>query len=164
MMDRITASQINWNAVAFRLTKFRELLGFDRQKFADKLGVDVNKITSYESGRKRKTFGTILKICERCRLSPRWVLIGTGHPFRKPEEPPVVDPLKIDKGAGVRRSSVRKDAEEGVMEKEMLDFVLAVDEFKRKNGKPFPSTSDIFQVVRYLGYRKTVNKLDHIDQ
>ena len=35
-------------------------------------------------------------------------------------------------------------------------FLMAIDTFKRVNGKGFPSWSDVLEVVRKLGYRKTM--------
>lgn len=37
---------------------------------------------------------------------------------------------------------------------EVLEFVTAIDEFKRKNQKPFPSWSEVLGVLRSLGWRR----------
>lgn len=37
---------------------------------------------------------------------------------------------------------------------EVLEFIAAIDEFKRSNGRPFPSWSEVLLVVRQLGYRR----------
>lgn len=50
------------------------------------------------------------------------------------------------------------------MSDELLDFVLAVDEYKRVNSKPFPSWSEVFEIIRYLGYRKVADRGVHIDK
>ena len=49
------------------------------------------------------------------------------------------------------------------MSNELLEFVLAIDEYKRVNKRPFPSWSEVFEVIRYLGYRQVAPKGDHID-
>ena len=36
-------------------------------------------------------------------------------------------------------------------------FLKAIDSFKRANGVSFPSWTDVLEVVRRLGYRKTMN-------
>ena len=59
------------------------------------------------------------------------------------------------RGPGRRRSDFTKSAEEGEMTKEQFLFLLAIDEFKRANQKTFPSWTDVLEVVRLLGYRKT---------
>jgi hypothetical protein len=35
-------------------------------------------------------------------------------------------------------------------------FVMAIDAFKRVNNKTFPSWTDVLEVIRKLGYRKTM--------
>ncbi len=38
---------------------------------------------------------------------------------------------------------------------EQFLFIIAIDEFKKGNGKTFPSWTDVLEVIRLLGYRKT---------
>jgi hypothetical protein len=40
------------------------------------------------------------------------------------------------------------------MSAEVIEFITAVDEYKRKRGRPFPSWSEILEIVKQLGYRK----------
>jgi len=40
------------------------------------------------------------------------------------------------------------------MNEEQLDFLKAVDEYKRVNDRPFPTLTEILDLVLYLGYRK----------
>ena len=35
-----------------------------------------------------------------------------------------------------------------------LEFIAALDRFKKANGRPFPTWSEVLQVLRSLGYRK----------
>lgn len=58
------------------------------------------------------------------------------------------------RGPGRRRTDYRRDAEEGHMNEEQLEFIKAVDEYKRANGVPFPTWTEILDLVLYLGYRK----------
>ena len=41
------------------------------------------------------------------------------------------------------------------MTAEQYLFLRAIDAFKRANGKSFPSWTDVLEVIRRLGYRKT---------
>lgn len=50
------------------------------------------------------------------------------------------------------------------MSGELLEFVLAIDEYKRVNNRPFPSWSEVFEVIRYLGYRKVAEMGEHINE
>ena len=68
------------------------------------------------------------------------------------------------RGPGRRRSDTRRQAEEGEMSDELLEFVLAIDDYKRVNKRPFPSWSEVFEVIRFLGYRKVAACGEHIDR
>lgn len=41
------------------------------------------------------------------------------------------------------------------MTPEQFQFLMAIDEFKRVNHKTFPTWTDVLEVIRLLGYRKT---------
>ena len=58
------------------------------------------------------------------------------------------------RGPGRRRSDERKSAEEGEMSDEQFEFVMAIDEYKRKNTRPFPTWTEVLEVIKALGYRK----------
>ena len=66
----------------------------------------------------------------------------------------------LKRGPGRRRSDIRKAAEEGHMSDEQFDFLLAIDEYKRKNSKPFPTWTEVFDVIQALGYRKVAEPQD----
>ena len=64
--------------------------------------------------------------------------------------------LERRRGPGRRLTDFVKSAEEGEMSREQYTFLLAIDVFKRVNHKTFPSWTDVLEVVRKLGYRKTM--------
>jgi hypothetical protein len=64
--------------------------------------------------------------------------------------------LERRRGPGRRRTDFMRSAEEGEMTQEQFLFVMAIDVFKRVNGKSFPSWTDVLEVIRKLGYRKTM--------
>ena len=102
-------------------------------------------------------------ICQKINLSLRWLLSGEGFPFRSITDSNPIDPMKINKGAGIRLSKMRHDAEEGIMDDDLTEFIMALDEFKKKNKKTFLSSSDIYQITLFLGYRKVADKAAHIE-
>ena len=67
------------------------------------------------------------------------------------------------RGPGRRRGEIRRAAEEGEISGELLEFVMAIDEYKRINKRPFPSFSEVFEIVKYLGYRKVAERAQHIN-
>ena len=46
---------------------------------------------------------------------------------------------------------------------DLLDFVMAIDEYKRINERPFPSWTEVFEIMQYLGYRKVAERAEHIN-
>ncbi len=64
--------------------------------------------------------------------------------------------LERRRGPGRRRTDFAKAAEEGEMSKEQFLFVTAIDTYKRVNQKPFPTWTEILEIIRKLGYRKTM--------
>ena len=59
------------------------------------------------------------------------------------------------RGPGRRRTDFTKAAEEGEMSEEQFQFLLAIDTFKKTNSKTFPTWTDVLEIARLLGYRKT---------
>lgn len=64
--------------------------------------------------------------------------------------------LERRRGAGRRLSDFSKSAEEGEMTTEQYLFLMAIDAFKKSNNKTYPSWTDVLEVIRLLGYRKTM--------
>lgn len=62
--------------------------------------------------------------------------------------------LNRRRGPGRRRTDDRKSAEEGQMSAEQFDFLMAIDQYKRENARPFPSWTEILELIKALGYRK----------
>jgi len=58
------------------------------------------------------------------------------------------------RGPGRRLTDDRKAAEEGHMSDEQFEFLMAIDEYKRKNTRPFPTWTEVLEVIKALGYRK----------
>lgn len=63
--------------------------------------------------------------------------------------------LERRRGPGIRRLEHLKSAEEGEMNQEQFLFLMAIDAFKLANGKTFPTWTDVLEIIRKLGYRKT---------
>ena len=42
------------------------------------------------------------------------------------------------------------------MTQEQFLFLMAIDAFKKANNRPYPTWSDVLEVIRLLGYRKTM--------
>jgi len=58
------------------------------------------------------------------------------------------------RGPGKRLTDERKAAEEGQMSDEQFEFLMAIDEYKRKNARPYPTWTEVLEVIKAIGYRK----------
>lgn len=63
--------------------------------------------------------------------------------------------LERRRGPGKRRTEFAKAAEEGEMTGEQFLFIKAIDAYKRANDRPYPTWTEVLEVIRKLGYRKT---------
>ncbi len=64
------------------------------------------------------------------------------------------------RGPGRRRSEDRRSAEEGEMTEEQFAFLQAINEYKEVNKRPFPSWTEVLDVMHALGYRKVAEAGD----
>lgn len=80
----------------------------------------------------------------------------TGLTRREPVGGSTPTNLERRRGPGRRRTDFLRAAEEGEMTQEQFIFVMAIDIFKRVNGKTFPTWTDVLEIIRKLGYRKTM--------
>ena len=63
--------------------------------------------------------------------------------------------LERRRGPGHRRTEFVKSADEGELNPEQFLFVMAIDAYKRSNQRPFPTWTEVLEVIKAMGYRKT---------
>jgi hypothetical protein len=71
--------------------------------------------------------------------------------------------LERRRGPGRRRTDFAKAAEEGEMTHEQFLFLKAIDAYKRLNDRPYPTWTEVLEVIRKLGYRKTCTMQLNLD-
>jgi hypothetical protein len=79
----------------------------------------------------------------------------TRGPDRRKNDAGSPTGLERRRGPGRRLSDFIKAAEEGEMTQEQFVFLMAIETFKKANNKAYPSWTDVLEVIRLLGYRKT---------
>ena len=62
--------------------------------------------------------------------------------------------LERRRGPGRRRSDDRREAEEGEMNVEQFEFIMAIETYKKVNKRLYPTWTEILEIVRQLGYVK----------
>jgi hypothetical protein len=40
------------------------------------------------------------------------------------------------------------------MSDEQFEFLMAIDQYKRQNARPFPTWTEVLEVIKAIGYRK----------
>ena len=46
------------------------------------------------------------------------------------------------------------------MTDEQFEFIMAIDKYKRVNNRPFPTWTEVLDVIHALGYRKVAEPKD----
>jgi hypothetical protein len=71
-----------------------------------------------------------------------------------PAKPKPVAPPRFDADAEPDDEKVRSNPLGLDVDAEVLEFIEALDRFKKDHGRPFPSWSEVLHVLRGLGYRR----------
>jgi hypothetical protein len=58
------------------------------------------------------------------------------------------------RGPGRRRTDERRAAEEGEMTEAQFEFLMTVNEYKKVNDRPFPTWTEVLDIIEAMGYRK----------
>ncbi len=66
------------------------------------------------------------------------------------EERRDVDRRKVERRRMIDPTTCERDYSE-----DEVEFMRAMDDYKRRSGRQFPTWSEVLEVVRDLGYRKT---------
>lgn len=76
---------------------------------------------------------------------------------RKKDIPVAVDRRKSARRSGDRRRQVDPTTCERDYTDDEIEFMKAMDDYKREFGRPFPTWSEVLEVIRSLGYRKVAD-------
>lgn len=152
-------NEINWPGVAERLIFLRKQKEWNIDDVADQLEISSMTYSHYEQPgnfpKARRSVNILLNIIKLFDVNIKWIVTGDGKPNDKNTDEWMPPTIVVEKGAGIKQSDFRKDAEEGYYADEAMEFVLAVDNYKRTNKVMFPSLTQIYEIVIALGYRKT---------
>src|SRR5262245_8945387 len=79
---------------------------------------------------------------------------------RKRNIPVAIDRRKVKdrRQQGERRRQVDPTTCERDYNEDEIEFMKAMDQYKRDNRRPFPTWSEVLEVLRALGYRKVAER------
>lgn len=145
--------KIEYEGLGERLKAYRLIKGMTPDELAENTGLKRGTIARIESGHQYSSMNQYWAIVKAEQLSVPWFFYGEG---KYDDECPEFMPETIirHRGAGIRRGDDRVDAESGQFTGDPFEFVLAVEAFKRLNNKPFPTWTEIYELIISLGYRK----------
>jgi hypothetical protein len=83
-----------------------------------------------------------------------------GQDRRKRSQPVALERRsgKDRRHQGERRRQIDPTTCERDYTDEEIDFMKAMDQYKRDNRRPFPTWSEVLEVLRSLGYRKVAER------
>jgi hypothetical protein len=87
----------------------------------------------------------------------------TGPQRRSGQERREDTGLERRRGPGRRRSDERRSAEEGEMNIEQFEFVMAIETYKKVNRRLYPTWTEILEIINQLGYRKVEHREIQLD-
>jgi hypothetical protein len=83
------------------------------------------------------------------------------HNDRRKRTIPVAYERRSGKDRRLEKGERRRQVDPTTCEKDYSDeeivFMKAMDQYKRANRRPFPTWSEVLEVLRALGYRKTAD-------
>jgi hypothetical protein len=71
--------------------------------------------------------------------------------------------LERRRGPGRRLSDDRRAAEEGEMNPEQFEFIMAIETYKKVNKRLYPTWTEVLEVIHQLGYRKVLARNIRMD-
>jgi hypothetical protein len=64
-----------------------------------------------------------------------------------------------DQGRGERRRKIDPTTCERDYNNDQIEFMMAMDQYKRENRRPFPIWSEVLEVLLAIGYRKVADPM-----
>lgn len=88
----------------------------------------------------------------RTSAAPFDLVVTDGCPQRTPS--PTAMSTKNSTKSPAKAAKPKSPQKPDQMDPEVLEFVQAIDDYKRANGRPFPSWSEVLEIVKALGYER----------
>ena len=83
---------LNYRIMGFRIAQRRQSLGLKQAQLAKTVGISAKYISDIETGKRRPSLETLVKICEALRITPDYVILGA---MVKEEDLNILDSLKL---------------------------------------------------------------------
>lgn len=132
-----------------RIRKLRRILDLTQEKFAERIGIKRNTVSTYESGRNEPVDSVVALICREFHVNEEWLRNGTGEMFAQDSEDEMqaltekyslsaADRILIEKFV-----SLKADTRNAILEF-MTDVVASIQE-SEEDFSDVPLTSKEFE-------------------
>jgi len=89
------------------------------------------------------------------RKRPAKAVSKAGKSVKTPGKATAGKASKARKPSGKQPGGAQRSTPLGLeVDTEVLEFIEALEQFKKRNNRPFPSWSEVLHVLRELGYRR----------
>ena len=147
-------SSINWPAVAVRLRGFRYINAYSVAEIANLCELNNSVIWGLETGIPAKSTSHLKVVINAMKINSQWLLEGIGKYYEDTPVEYLPETLVHTRGAGINKPKTRAQAESGELSDDQFEFLLAIDAYKAKNKRTFPSWTEVLEVFLCLGYKK----------
>ena len=95
---------------------------------------------------------TEAKTTRAVKLVPEMESVQTAPEMTIEERREIIDRRRQDRRRQIDPTTCERDYSDNEVE-----FMKAMDDYKRKSGRPFPTWSEVLEVMMSLGYRKVAD-------
>lgn len=96
---------------------------------------------------------------ENVLVTDRRSMLKSATADRRREDQPEVVASKGDRRKVERRRQIDPTTCERDYSGDEIEFMKAMDDYKRRSGRQFPTWSEVLEVLRDLGYRKVAEPM-----
>jgi transcriptional regulator with XRE-family HTH domain len=156
-ISQIEEKNINWQALGARIKSYRKNKELSIESFAKQCNTTSGTLESLEAGISRRDMNCIWRIKESINISLNWLLNGIDNPDST--DPPELLPptIIVQRGHGIKFNQETEDISEGQYNEIEMEFVLAIDSYKRINKVLNLKWTEVLRIISALGYRKIAN-------
>lgn len=94
----------------------------------------------------------VTKITTAGAVKPEAETVQTATELTIEERREIIDRRRLDRRRQIDPTTCERDYSDNEIE-----FMRSMDDYKRKSGRPFPTWSEVLEVLMSLGYRKVAD-------
>ena len=145
---------VDWRAVGQRVRPYRKKHYESKREFAKACDLTKGVIDTLEVGLSRKSVNCLWKLKTELDISLNWLLNGIGSSTRRDPERLIPETIRVQTGQGIPHDRQTSETLNGEYGEDIMEFIAAIDAYKRINDVTCPRWSEVMRIIQNLGYRK----------